>query len=364
MPYHQPIQESHDPPKASERGEIAMRVLVEDYDHRTGEHCASTALRNILRFHGTEISEPMIIGLAGGIGFFYLSGEEISPSRMFHGRTFGLESDFCENANIPFEDVEEPDDDRAWAAVRERIDAGIPVMLSTDTFYLGYHHTTSHFPGHRLVLVGYDDASREVYLADRKFDELVVCGYEELRRARNSNSYPIPCRNQYGDFRGAMRLGRPLVEAIRIAMRRNAEWMLLRSPEALTGIAAMRKLSADLPGWAELEDWSWASRFGYQVVIKRGAGGSFFRSLYADFLEEAAARVPEINAMGLPKRMQDIAAGWRDLASVLKDQSERNSCDPALFTRAGGLTAVLADREEAFFEQQLSLALDDSVWSF
>ncbi len=46
-----------------------MKTLVNDYPHRTGEHCASTALRNILRFHGVEISEPIIMGLSNGLGF-------------------------------------------------------------------------------------------------------------------------------------------------------------------------------------------------------------------------------------------------------------------------------------------------------
>ena len=64
-----------------------MAVLVESYRHQTGEHCASTALRNILRPRGTELSAGMIFGLASGQGFFYLETDEFSPTRMFHGRT-------------------------------------------------------------------------------------------------------------------------------------------------------------------------------------------------------------------------------------------------------------------------------------
>ena len=61
------------------------RAIVDDYPHQTGEHCASTSLRNILRFHGTELSEGMIVGLAAGLGFYYIRNEQMSPSRMFHG---------------------------------------------------------------------------------------------------------------------------------------------------------------------------------------------------------------------------------------------------------------------------------------
>jgi len=333
-----------------------MAVTIEGYDHQPGEHCASTALRNILRFHGTEISEGMVVGLAGGLGFYYLGGPGMSPSRMFHGRTLTLEQDFCRNVAIPFEEPEEEDDDRAWEVVREKLDRGLPVLLSTDTFYLGYQNTTSHFPGHRAVLVGYDDEQGTVQIADRKYPEYQVCSYQELRRARNADDYPMSCRNQYGDFQSDVELGRPLRDAAVIAMRSNADWMLMESADRMTGIGAMRRLAGDFASWRELEDWSWAARFGYQVVIKRGAGGSFFRSLYADFLRESEALLPALAERKMAAKMDAIAAGWRDLAGVLKQQSELERCEPELFERAGEQLGELAGHEEGFFEELRDLA--------
>jgi len=335
----------------------AVSPLVDTYRHQTGEHCASTALRNILAHQGTHLSEDMIFGLAGGLGFYYLESSELSPTRMFHGRTASLEGDFGRNSAIPFVDREEPDDEQAWCAVRERIDAGQPVMVSTDTFYLGYHNTTSHFPGHRCVVVGYDDSTGSVLIADRKFDEYQRCSYEELRRSRNAPDYGMSCRNQYGDFEGPAELGRPLPEAIAVALRRNAEWMLEPQDGDLpAGIPALRNLAARLPSWKDADDWSWSARFGYQVVIKRGAGGSFFRSLYAGFLREAAAELPAVREAKLAERMDAIAARWRELAALLKEQSERETLDPALFGQAGRIAGELADSEEQFFERALRAA--------
>ena len=87
----------------------------------------------------------------------------------------------------------------------------------------------------------------------------------------------------------------------------------------------------------------------------RRHGGSFFRSLYADFLQEAAPIVPQVARARLPERMSEIAGSWRALAACLEDQSERETCDPSLFERAGRLTRDLADREERFFEDCLTL---------
>jgi hypothetical protein len=332
-----------------------MSSVLTDYRHRTGEHCASTALRNLLSHHGTEMSEGMIFGLASGLGFFYLRADAMSPTRMFHGRTATLESDFGENTALDFVDRPEPDDDRAWQLLRDRLRAGEPVMLSTDTFYLGYHNTTSHFPGHRCVAVGYDDESETVLIADRKFDEYQRCSFEELRHSRNAPDYPMKCDNQWGDFAKPVRFGRPLDETIRIALRRNANEMLAPTPSEMpSGIPAMRELAREFPSWSGADDWSWAARFGYQVVVKRGAAGTFFRSLMSDFLREAADLLPELADSDLAARMDGIAQRWCDLAAMLKDQSERPECEPKLFEQAAALTRELADREEAFYRDALA----------
>jgi hypothetical protein len=293
----------------------------------------------------------MILGLAGGLGFYLLKMDGLSPTRMFHGRTVSLESDFCRNAGIAFTDRPEPDDERAWRSVRERLDAGRPVMVATDTYYLGYHRTTSHFPLHRCVVVGYDEAERSAWMADRKFEEFQRCSLEELRRARNAPNYPISCENQWGDFHGGVALGRPLEAAIWSGLAENARSMLEPDAPLPAGIPALRALAREFPEWAGLEDWSWAARFGYQVVVKRGSGGSFFRSLYAEFLREAAKCVPEIGEAGLPERMECIAGHWRELAGLLKQQSEREVCEPALFAGAGRLAGRIADAEEGFFAE-------------
>ena len=47
-------------------------TLVPGYRHVPGNHCGSTALRNLLGFAGVELSEEMAFGLGAGAGFYYL----------------------------------------------------------------------------------------------------------------------------------------------------------------------------------------------------------------------------------------------------------------------------------------------------
>ncbi len=235
-----------------------MTVLVPDYPHRKGEHCASTAMRNILAFHGLSLSEGMVFGLANGLGFFYLVNDQLSPTRMLHGRPASIERDFGRNTGVPQKSGETGDDERAWADLRANLDAGIPVMLSTDTFYLSYQNTTSHFPGHRAVAVGYDQAEGTVLIADRKLDDYQAVPMEELREARNARDYPSSCNNASDHFQGKVALGMPLSVAIRRAITRNALGMRTPYDPSMTiatpGFVGMRRTAEDLPRWVDLRD--------------------------------------------------------------------------------------------------------------
>ena len=88
---------------------------------RPGHHCGSTALRNLLGFHGVEISEEMAFGLGAGACFYYVALEDASPSRWFNGRTARLEENFGELTGAALElRTFEEGDDGAWEAARAR----------------------------------------------------------------------------------------------------------------------------------------------------------------------------------------------------------------------------------------------------
>jgi len=106
---------------------------VPGYVHTPGHHCGSTALRNLLAFHGVQISEEMAFGLGAGACFYYVALDEASPTRWFNGRTARLEESFAELTGAALElRTFEPGDGDAWEAARERVDAGQPVLLLTD----------------------------------------------------------------------------------------------------------------------------------------------------------------------------------------------------------------------------------------
>jgi hypothetical protein len=311
--------------------------FVPGYTHVPGHHCGSTALRNLLGFHGVEISEAMAFGLGAGACFYYVTLEDASPSRWFNGRTARLEENFNEltGTALQMRSFEEGDQ-AAWEAARAEVDAGRPAILLTDLYYLDHYGNSAHFPGHAVVLAGYDEEF--AYLSDTGFEELQTTRLENLDRARYSSHPAYPLSGQMFTVSAALDPGQ-LRGAISAAIERAAKAMLASEFGEFAGLGAVRRLGDEAGAWPEIaEDWRWCARFGYQVIERRGTGGGAFRLMYSRFLEEA----------GRPQASLALQAAerWTDLAGAFHAASEREDPEPALWREIGSAAQQVATAEE------------------
>ena len=323
-------------PPAEPRQYLRM-PFVPDYTHTPGHHCGSTALRNLLAFHGVEISEEMAFGLGAGPCFYYVTLEDASPSRWFNGRTARLEENFGEltGAALEMRTFEEGDGD-AWEAARAEVDAGNPVLLLTDLYYLDHYGNSAHFPGHAVVLAGYDDEVAN--LSDTGFEELQTTRLENLDRARHSSHPAYPLSGHMFTASGAV-APEQLRAAIPAAIQRAAKAMLEPEFREFSGLGAVRRLAEEAGSWPEVaEDWQWCARFGYQVIERRGTGGGAFRLMYSRFLEEAGRPEAPLAA--------EAATRWTDLATAFHAASERDDPDPTLWREIDTAAHRVAEAEE------------------
>ncbi len=310
---------------------------VPGYTHTPGQHCGSTALRNLLAFHGVRISEEMAFGLGAGACFYYVALEQASPSRWFNGRTARLEEGFRDLTGAALRmRTFKAGDGAAWEAARAEVDAGRPVLLLTDLYYLDHYGSSAHFPGHAVVLAGYDEAVAQ--LSDTGFAELQVTRIENLDKARHSNHPAYPLQGQMFTVSDPIDPER-LRAAIPAAIERAAERMLEPSFGEFAGLPAVQRLAAEAGAWPEVtEDWRWCARFGYQVIERRGTGGGAFRLMYSRFLEQADRPEATLAAVA--------AARWTDLAGALRAASEREDPDPALWREIDAAARRVAEAEE------------------
>ena len=56
-----------------------MRKVVEGFVHQYGVHCESSAIRDVLEYHGLRLSEEMVFGLDCTFGFIYWKQKSAIP---------------------------------------------------------------------------------------------------------------------------------------------------------------------------------------------------------------------------------------------------------------------------------------------
>jgi hypothetical protein len=300
---------------------------VRGFTHTPGNHCGSTALRNLLAFHGVELSEEMAFGLGAGAGFYYLAMEDASPSRWFNGRTARLEETFREltGAALELRTFAEEDGEGAWVAARSEVDAGKPALLLTDIYYLDHYGNSAHFPGHAVVLAGYD--AEVAHLSDTAFEELQTTRLENLARARHSGHPAYPLEGHMFTVDEAIDRAQ-LEAAVPRAIERAASEMLEPPFGPFAGVPALERLADEGGSWPEaVEDWQWCARFAYQVIERRGTGGGCFRLMYSRFLAEAGREEAPLAAAA--------AARWTELAEAFKAASESDEPQSRLWRSVG-----------------------------
>ncbi|MGI9591364.1 MAG: BtrH N-terminal domain-containing protein [Myxococcota bacterium] len=305
-----------------------MKTLIEEYPNHPGEHCGSVAMRSLLEHYcGLELPEAVVFGLGAGLETAYLPMPGMEPEAMVFGRTTTMESDLAACLGLDYEERLEPDDERAWQDVREEVLAGRPTMLSGDIFYLDYRDYKVHFPGHRFVLLGFDDDRQVVQIADRINAEPEVCSYGALFRSRNPPE-GFSMQNLWGKF-SSEEVKHDLPTASRKALALCARSMLADGARAdapaasglgagaSLGLAGLRSFAEDLPRWRERDEGRFYAYYNGSVIEKFGNGGGNFRRLYAAYLDWARELDPAAVPAEAPELTRRSADAWTAIAQLL-----------------------------------------------
>lgn len=331
-----------------------MRASIQGYQNYPGEHCGSSSMRGLLQHYcGLELPEPAVFGLGSGLACVYMTGPGLDPAHLVFGRTLAMEADLAGNLQIDYREQPEDDDDVAWQTVREEVLAGRPTMLSGDILYLDYREYKVHFPGHRFVLLGFDDETEKVEIADRINVAPELCSYGALRKSRNPPE-GMSTSNLWGKFHGT-EVGRTLRDAARLAIEKCGRSMLGGEPvpamgEATitTGVEGIRRLAEAMPAWQEGDDAAWLASYNARCIEKFGNGGGNFRRLYAGFLEWAHELDASLVPAEAAAQMRRAADGWTALSETLITVSKIEGPSP-LWSRARAQAEEIADGEESLF---------------
>jgi len=341
-----------------------MKTMIEGYEIFPGDHCGSVAMRGLLHHYcGLDLPESAVFGLGSGAASVYLSGPDLDPSAMLFGRTASMEQDLATNLEIDYRERPEDDDEEAWQIVREEVLAGRPTMLSGDILYLDYREYKVHFPGHRFVLLGFDDETQKAFIADRIRSEPEACSYGALITSRNPPE-GMSTHNLWGRFHDTS-VGRELVDASRLAIKRCAEAMLIDADAAngsfgglaamasegtrvVTGVRGVRTFAEEVQGWSTRKDATWVAGYNASCIEKFGNGGGNFRRLYAGFLAWARDLDSRLVPDSAPALALEAADTWTAVSNALFAAS-RDESNTQHWKDAAENAVRVADLEERLF---------------
>lgn len=205
---------------------------------------------------GNRAPDYMFFGLSGFCNFVYLKQKNADCKRMIYWSN-GLTKkmyDFMDDViGYSYKIIEAKSFDYALNVAKNNIDMGKPVILGAlDMFYLPYYEKyfhNIHIPIHHLLMIGYDDNQKTIFLHDCGKDKVESLDYDDLKSAwdvnlpgfsKSNTLFEIKFNNDINDIKCIFEKG--LIKKCKIN---------LNPPVSIFGIPAMRKFAKEILKWKD-----------------------------------------------------------------------------------------------------------------
>ncbi|MFJ9031690.1 BtrH N-terminal domain-containing protein [Streptomyces sp. NPDC102274] len=306
-------------------------TTVRDIDARGTRHCETTALGVLLRHQGLDLSEPMLFGLGSGLSFIYWDSKNMGfPFLGGRVKPFDLTRNLAARLKLELLVQETASPRRAWENVVAPIDAGHPVGLQLDSYYLDYFGSKAHFGGHVVAMYGYDD--HDAYLVDTdQQGGAVSTRLTSLARARAARG-PMTARHRSFTLTVPRDLPSPQGQIIP-AITACAD-AFLNPPIANLGHRGIEKADKLVRTWLQRTDDPRRDLPQAALLMEEaGTGGALFRNLYRDFLAQCTQLLDSGHLRTGHSLYTEAATLWTEAAALIKEAGE--SGDTRFLTQAG-----------------------------
>lgn len=315
-------------------------------------HCITGSMRHVYVYHDHDVSEEMLLGIGGGVGFVYwhMKGTDPFIGGRARGRPGeGFETTAGERTGVAIEERVTTSARKARRTLLELLDAGRPVILQVDMGflpYLDFGGEEYHFGAHAVVACGYDPSTDQVLIADRDAG-LHPVAMDDLERARGSNHKPYPPKHRWTTFDFSQKR-QPTPGEIRTAIGEQVDGML-DPPIRNLGIKGIRKAARRILKWPDELDEEALRRTMFNTYIfidaEGGTGGGIFRTMFGRFLRESAQVMDEDRLVEIAGAFQRISDRWQEVAAIFKRGWDAE--DPAaLLPETTEPLETIADMEE------------------
>lgn len=326
--------------------------MILSFQHQPQAHCESGVTSNLLRFHGLDISEPMVFGIGSGLFFGHLpfvkvNGVPGTTYRIYPGQIF---KNVCKRLGITARSERFSSVESGMNRLKENLDKGIPVGCQVSVFYLPFLPEVFrfHFNAHNLVVYGQEKDT--YFVSDPVMDDVSTIAYSDLAKARFAKGVPEPKGRMY--YIEHVPETPDLKAAIRKGIRQTC--MFMKSPPVpWFGVGAIKFLSKQIAAYPKRHEPRKASLYLGNLIRMQeeiGTGGAGFRFLYAAFLQEAASVTGDQRLSALSERMTAIGDQWRNFAYQTARICKARASDVVSFQELSASLMRIYEAERAFYQ--------------
>ncbi len=320
--------------------------------HHQSAHCENGVASNLLKYHGINISEPMVFGIGSGLFFFYLPLLKVNhaPAISYRPMPGFIFNKAAKRLGIKVKRVKFSNPQTAQKALEENLKNNIPSGLQVGVYNLTYFpdEYRFHFNAHNLVVYG---KKEDIFLiSDPVMETVTTLTEKELEKVRFAKGALAPKGQMYYPVNIPSEID--WETAIKKGIKNTCNDML--APVPIVGVAAMRFLARSIRKWPLKKGIKVANHYLAQMVRMQeeiGTGGGGFRFIYAAFLQEAAVILKNDSLKELSAEMTIIGDLWRDFAVNAARVYKNRSNQTDVYNSLADELIHISNLEEAFFKK-------------
>ncbi|MEQ3661621.1 MAG: BtrH N-terminal domain-containing protein [Flavobacterium sp.] len=322
-----------------------------NFTHHQSAHCENGVASNLLKFHGINISEPMVFGIGSGLFYFYLPFLKVNhaPAISYRPMPGSIFNKAAKRLGIKVKRVKFSNNEQAQKALEENLKDNIPTGLQVGVYNLTYFpdEYRFHFNAHNLVVYGKENNT--FLISDPVMETVTTLSEKELEKVRFAKGALAPKGQMYYPIHIPTDLN--WEKAIKKGIKNTCNDML--APVPIIGIKGMKWVAKDIRKWPAKKGVKVANHYLAQMVRMQeeiGTGGGGFRFIYAAFLQEAAVILKNERLKEFSVEMTIIGDMWRDFAVNAARVYKNRSNQTDVYNTLADELLVIAAKEEIFFK--------------
>lgn len=234
-----------------------MKKIIENFSHHLDDYeCMWNGIEDIyINKTKEKIPDQFFFSMSSFCSFAYIKSNKSDIKRIVSfgdGRTKPMYKFLAPIVNFDYHHIECKTPELALEKAKKEIDNGFPVVIGAlDMYYLEYYpklYHKEHIPFHYILMIGYDDDEKCIYLYDCGRKEKLLLSYENLFLGMNVE-YPGLCKpNTICTIRMDNPNDKKYIFKTSLEYKAN---LFINPPTSFLGVNGLRKFAKELPNWEQ-----------------------------------------------------------------------------------------------------------------